>query len=65
MTRYYECLIPVEDFTEDWQECAAFRFRKVPDGPTGPAEMDPVEIAGTVELEVTRDMDLLTRPEAS
>jgi hypothetical protein len=51
VTQYFECRIPAELVTEDWQECATFRFVKIDED--------------TVELEVTRDLDLLTAPEAA
>lgn len=45
------CRVPVELVEEysDWTEVAAFRFVKVDDE--------------TVEIQVTRDLELLTRPE--
>lgn len=45
------CRVPAEivERYEDWTECGAFRFVKVDDG--------------AVEVQVTNDLDLLTRPE--
>jgi len=67
MSQYFECLVPAElmERYADWQECAAFRLRKVDDGSTEAGDREQVEIVGTVELEVTNDLELLTAPEAS
>ena len=45
------CRVPAELAAEyaDWTECAAFRIAKLDDG--------------TYEVQVTRDLELLTRPE--
>lgn len=62
--KYFECLIPAELVEQyaDWQECAAFRIVPSPDSPQAAGD---VEIAGTVVLEVTKDLELVTAPEGS
>jgi hypothetical protein len=66
MSKYYTCLIPAEMVEEfaDWQECAAFRIVPHKDPGEDAVTFDD-ELVGSVLLEVTNDLDLVTDPDAS